>query len=204
MRVLIGCERSGVVRRAFRALGHEAWSCDTSPPEDDTPFHYTGDVLDRLWDGWDLAIFHPPCTYLARSGLHWNKRLAWRQGETERALEFALRLLEAPIPHIAVENPVGLLSTRYQKPTQIIQPYQFGDDASKTTCLWLKGLPKLVPTKWVTGRKVLFEGHIVERWANQTDSGQNNVPNTKNRQTIRSRTYEGIAAAMATQWTVTI
>ena len=145
MRVLVACEFSGMVRDAFRANGHDAWSCDLLPSERLGP-HYQGDVRDILGDCWDLMVAHPPCTYLSASGLHWNRRRPERQALTDAAVLFVQQLLDAPIQRIAVENPIGALSTRIRKPDQIIQPWQFGHDASKATCLWLVNLPLLVPT----------------------------------------------------------
>jgi hypothetical protein len=158
--------------------------------------HYQGNVLDILDHGWDLMIAHPPCTYLCSSGLHWNKRIPDRAQKTEEALEFVQVLLDAPIPKIALENPIGCISTRIRKPDQTIQPYQFGDDASKATCLWLKGLPPLRATQFVEPRIVNGK----PRWANQTDSGQNRLPPRADRWKIRSETYVGIAEAMVSQW----
>lgn len=196
MRVLVACEFSGVVREAFRALGHEAWSCDILPAVDASPHHLTGDVLAHLSDGWDLLIAHPPCTYLAVSGMHRTVRGLRDPQLTEDALAFVRRLLEAPIPRIALENPVGVISTRIRRPEQIIQPYEFGHDASKKTCLWLKGLPRLTPTAYIAPRVA----NGLKRWANQTDSGQNRLPPSANRWALRSVTYAGIADAMAQQW----
>jgi hypothetical protein len=195
MKVLIACEYSGRVRDAFLALDHDAMSCDLLPTDVAGP-HYQGDVRDVLHDGWDLMIAHPPCTYLASSGLHWNTKRPERAQQTEEALAFVRLLLDAPIPRIALENPIGCISTRIRKPEQVIQPYWFGDDASKATCLWLKNLPPLRPTK-------LIEGRIVNgkrRWANQTDSGQNRLGPSEDRWKKRSETYQGIAEAMAAQW----
>ena len=192
MRVLVACEFSGAVRDAFTARGHDAMSCDLLPAE--TPGrHYQGDVRDVLGGGWDLMVGHPPCTYLAVSGLHWNKRRPERALLTEEALEFVRLLLDAPIPQIALENPVGCISSRIRKPDQIIQPWQFGHDASKATCLWLKGLPLLQPTDVLPGGREA-------RRANQTASGQNKLSPSKDRWKLRSLTYPGIADAMATQW----
>lgn len=198
--VLVGCEFTGNVRNAFRALGINAWSCDILPAADNSPFHIQADVLTVLDLGWDLGIFHPPCTYLCSSGLHWNKRRPERAALTEEAVEFARKLIDAPLPRVAVENPIGCLSKRVREPEQIIQPWQFGADASKATCLWLKNLPPLTPTSYVAPRVALHGGKFVMRWANQTDSGQNNLPPTEDRWAIRSETYPGIAAAMAAQW----
>lgn len=192
MRVLVACEYSGVVRDAFRARGHDAMSCDLLPTEAPGP-HYQGDVRDVLRDGWDLMVAHPPCTRLAVSGaLRWKGK----EHEQEAALEFIRLLLDAPIPRIALENPVGVISTRIKKPSQIIQPYQFKEDASKKTCLWLKWLPLLVPTGYVEPRIV----NGMPRWANQTDGGQNRLGPSADRWKIRSATYRGIADAMADQW----
>lgn len=195
MKVLVACEFSGIVRDAFTARGHDATSCDLLPSE--TPGkHYQGDVLDILYDGWDMLIAFPPCTNLCSSGLHWNKRNPGRAIQTEQALDFVRALLNAPIPCIAIENPVGCISTRIRKPDQIIQPYQFGEDASKTTCLWLKKLPLLTPTKYIAPRMINGK----PRWANQTNSGQNKLPPSENRWKLRSLTYQGIADAMSLQW----
>jgi hypothetical protein len=192
MRVLIACEFSGVVRDAFRSAGHKAVSCDLLPSESPGP-HHQGDVSDILRQGWDLMIAHPPCTYLASSGLHWNKRRPDRAAHTERALAFVRLLLNAPITRIAVENPIGCISSRIRKPDQIIQPWHFGHDASKATCLWLKGLPLLQPTD-------VLPGDRKSRRANQTASGQNKLPPSPDRWKLRSVTYQGIADAMAAQW----
>lgn len=158
--------------------------------------HYKGDLRDIIGHGWDMMICHPPCTYLTVSGLHWNKRNPERAAKTEEALEFIQYLLDAPIKRIALENPIGCISTRIQPPDQIIQPYEFGDDASKATCLWLKNLPKLEKTIYVPPR--IVDGK--KRWSNQTDSGQNNLGPSPDRWKLRSKTYQGIADAMANQW----
>lgn len=195
MKVLVACEFSGIVREAFKRAGHVAASCDFL--ETEVPgWHFQCDVLEILHLGWDLMIAHPPCTYLCSSWLHWNKRDPERQKQTNEAIEFVRRLLGAPIPRIALENPIGCLSTNIRKPDQIIQPWQFGHDASKATCLWLKGLPLLVPTDEVAPR--IVDGK--KRWANQTDSGQNRLGPSEDRWKIRSTTYQGIADAMAKQW----
>jgi len=190
MRILVACEYSGRVREAFRKLGHDAWSCDLLPSDDNSPFHIQGDVLEQLDKGWDLMVAHPPCTYLASSGLHWNKRIPGREDKTLEALEFIRVLMEAPIEKIALENPIGRISSAVRKPDQIIQPWQFGEDASKSTCLWLKNLPKLEATNIIKK----------DRYANQTASGQNNLAPGINRWKLRSTTYQGIADAIATQW----
>ncbi len=181
MRVLIACEFSGVVRRAFRALGHNVWSCDLLPAEDWSEFHIQGDVTLHLDEGWDLMVAHPPCTHLAVSGARWFKDKKKEQGA---ALTFVASLLAAPIPCIALENPISIISSRIRKPDQIIQPWQFGHGETKATCLWLKNLPKLLPTKIVEGRtpRVHFASPGPDRWKE------------------RSRTLKGIAKAMAEQW----
>ena len=189
MRVLVACEFSGIVRDAFIAKGHHAVSCDLLSTEKEGP-HYQGDVKDIIDEGWDLMIAHPPCTYLASSGLHWNKKRPGRAKLTEEAFKFVMMLANASIPKIAIENPIGCLSTRWRKPDQIIQPWMFGEDASKSTCLWLKGLPKLTQTNVIKK----------ERYANQTPSGQNNLGPSLTRWKERSKTYQGIANAMADQW----
>lgn len=197
MKVLVACEFSATVRDAFRAKGHDAWSCDLLPTEGDPQWHYECDVFDAIKDqSWDMMIAHPPCTYLTVSGMHWNKRRPERAEKTKESLEFVKRLLGSPIEKIALENPVGVISTYVRKPDQIIQPYDFGEDASKRTCLWLKGLPKLISTRYVEPRYV--EGKA--RWSNQTDSGQSSLGPSETRWMDRSRTYKGIAGAMADQW----
>lgn len=193
MRVLVGCEYSGRVRQAFRNLGHDAFSCDLLQSEDESPFHIQGDVLTLLADGWDLAIFHPPCTYLAVSGMHWTARGLRDPKLTEDALDFVRQLMEAPVKRIAIENPVSVISSRIRKPDQIIQPWWFGHDASKKTCLWLKNLAPLTPTD-------MLPGDAKTRRGNQTASGQNKLPPSPDRWKERSRTYQGIADAMAEQW----
>lgn len=198
MRVLVACETSGVVRDAFLAHGHQALSCDLLPTEVDGP-HYQGDVRDVLHACWDLMIAHPDCSALAVSGaLHFAGK--WHDGRQAKAQAFFMQLMLAPIPRICIENPVCVMSTLYRPPDQIIQPYDFGEDASKKTCLWLVNLPKLVPTGRVPGRRVEAGGRVVERWANQCDSGQNKLGPSEDRWLKRSRTYAGIAQAMAQQW----
>ena len=194
LRVLVACEYSGVVRDAFIARGHHAMSCDILPT-DKPGKHYQGDVRDVLDDGWDLMICHPPCTYLSVSGIHWNNRgRGWE--ETEKALDFVRLLMGANISRIALENPVSIISSRIRKPDQIIHPHQFGHDASKATCLWLKNLLKLQPTENVLPRIVNGK----PRWANQTDGGQNKLAPSDDRWKLRSTTYQGIADAMALAW----
>lgn len=193
--VLVACEFSGTVRGAFAAAGHYAMSCDLLPSE--VPgSHFQGDVRHVLDVKWDLMIAHPPCTYLSVSGMHWTRRGLRDPQLTEDALEFVQLLLDAPIPRIALENPVSVISSRIRKPDQIIQPHQFGHDASKKTCLWLKNLPLLQATAHVAPRIVAGR----KRWGNQTDSGQNRLGPSEDRWAKRSATYPGIAQAMADQW----
>jgi len=182
MKVLVACEYSGRVRDAFIAAGHDAMSCDLLPTESPGP-HYKGSVFDVINDGWDLMVAHPPCTHLAVSGA---RHLAAKQesGVQQEALEFVQRLMDAPIECIALENPISIISSRIRKPDQIIQPWQFGHGETKATCLWLKNLPKLVPTNIVDGREPR-----VHRMAPSPDRWKE-----------RSRTYPGIASAMAEQW----
>jgi site-specific DNA-cytosine methylase len=197
MKVLVACEYSGVVRDAFLRAGHYALSCDLLPCESTASGdHYQGDVRDVLDHGWDLMIAHPPCTYLSVSGMHWTRRGLRDPKLTEDALGFVRALMDAPIESIAIENPVSVISSRIRKPDQIVQPWQFGHDASKKTCLWLKNLPLLHATKIVEPR--IINGR--KRWDNQTDSGQNRLPPSADRWKIRSATYQGIADAMAAQW----
>lgn len=190
LNILIACEFSGVVREAFIKQGFSAVSCDLEPTEIPGP-HYQGDVLDILDQGWDLMIAHPPCTHLATSGSRWFK---YKQKEQEEALAFVRTLLDAPVKHIALENPVSIISSRICKPTQIIQPWQFGHEISKRTCLWLKNLPPLKPTNIVGKGKMqkLKSGKQIPEWYSNA--------NKKDRAKIRSRTFEGIAEAMAVQW----
>jgi hypothetical protein len=193
MKVLIACEYSGTVRKAFRELGHDAWSCDLLPSDDNSEYHIKGDVAELLQKSWDLMIAHPPCTYLCNSGVHWLGRQKGREEKMREGALFFKTLLEANIPKICVENPI---MHKYAKQiigcdyAQTVQPWQFGEDASKATCLWLKGLQKLEPTNVIKK----------DRYANQTPSGQNKLGPSADRWKIRSKTYEGIARAMAEQW----
>ena len=180
MRVLVACEYSGAVRDAFIRAGHYAVSCDLLPSESPLGDHYQCNVLDIINHDWDLMIAHPPCTHLAVSGARWFKD---KQQEQAQALEFVRQLLDAPIPKIALENPISIISSRIRKPDQIIQPWQFGHGETKATCLWLKGLPKLTPTNIVEGREAKVH----------------RMPPGPDRWKERSRTYEGIANAMAAQ-----
>lgn len=180
MRVLVACEFSGIVRNAFAALGHDAWSCDLLPTEQPGK-HIQTDVRYVLDEKWDLMIAHPPCTYLASSGSRWWKNKA---NEQRNALDFVDTLLKCHIPKIAIENPIGRISSAIRKPDQIIQPWQFGHGETKATCLWLKNLPFLAPTFVVYGR----------------DARIHKMPPSADRWKNRSRTYQGIANAMAKQW----
>lgn len=185
MKVLIACEYSGRVREAFRALGHTAWSCDLyEPAEDGSKFHITGDAAKVAYQGgWDLMVAHPPCTHLAVSGArHFEAKKA--DGRQQEAIDFFMCLANAPIPRIAIENPVCIMATEWREPDQTVQPWMFGHGETKATCLWLKGLPPLMPTKIVDGRYPRV--HL--------------MPPGPNRWKERSRTYEGIAFAMAKQW----
>tara|TARA_R110000824_G_scaffold299664_1_gene487711 strand:- start:8 stop:595 length:588 start_codon:yes stop_codon:yes gene_type:complete len=192
MKILIACEYSGAVRDAFVALGHDAMSCDLLPTDVEGP-HYQGDVADIINDGWDMMIGFPPCQHLAVSGARWfkQKRLDGRQ---QQGIDFFMSLASASIPKIAIENPIGIMSTKYRKPNQIIQPWQFGHEATKSTCLWLKGLPLLKPTQVVGKgeRHVTKSGRSLPKWYN--------LPPSENRWKIRSKTFQGIAVAMAQQW----
>jgi len=184
MRVLIACEYSGRVRDAFRRLGHDAWSCDLLECEAEPKWHLQQPVEEILDDGWDLMIAHPPCTYLARSGMHWTTRGLRDPKLTEEALDFVRLLMAAPIPRWCIENPISIISKAIAPSTQIIQPWQFGHGETKATCLWLHNLPRLRPTQIVEGReeRVLMMGPSPDRWKE------------------RSRTYLGVASAMAQQW----
>ncbi len=194
MKILIVCESSGTVREAFRARGHDAWSCDLLPADDGSPCHIQADARDVGGD-WDMMGFHPPCTFLSVSGMHWTARGLRDPRLTEDALELVRWCMSHCCPWY-LENPVSIISTRIRKPDQTIQPYQFGEDASKRTCLWLNNLPLLIPPKRHPGRMV--DG--VERWGNQTDGGQNKLAPSADRWKQRSKTYPLVAAAMADQW----
>lgn len=233
MNVAVLCEFSGIVREAFRARGHHAVSYDLLPSEQPGP-HVQGDVREADLSWAELVIAHPPCTYLCASGLHWNKRRPEREALTLEALTFIRWIFALPVRRIALENPVGRISTAIRKPNQIIQPYQFGHPESKATCLWLKNLPLLQPTKilvpgpaWIPCSDcdefwcAIHNKHVADcpcppieawvrrkidpyttgtRWQNQTPSGQNKLGPSSDRWAERSKTYQGIAAAMADQW----
>lgn len=230
MNVLIACEESQTVCKEFRKLGIEAYSCDILPCSGGHPeWHFKEDIFNIInnkggqtqsganiiVDRWDLMIAHPPCTYLAVSGARWfyhpedknlpvekrrpHPRFPNRKQEREEAIAFFIKLMEAPIKRIAIENPIGIISTRYRKPDQIVQPYMFGDEAEKTTCLWLKNLPHLIPTKVVDKgeRVVLSSGKSLPKW--YSDSFNTKI-STEMRRTLRSKTFQGFAEAIANQW----
>ena len=194
MKVLVACEYSGIVRDAFTSKGHDAWSCDILPTESPGN-HFQGDILEHLDKGWDLMIAHPPCTHLAVSGARWftEGRKPWSL--QIEALDFVRKLLAAPINKIALENPVSVISTKIRKPNQIIQPFEYGHDVSKKTCLWLKNLPNLKPTKIVKPDIVLVNGKKMSRMHYESFK----LP-SKERSKVRSKFYTGIAEAMANQW----
>lgn len=195
MKVLVACEYSGKVREAFRALGHDAWSCDLLPADDGSVFHIQGDVLEIINDGWDLMIAHPPCTYLCNSGVSWLHRIEGRWDQMREGAEFFKALLNAPIPKICIENPImhkyakEIIGKNY---AQLVQPYQFGHPESKATCFWLKGLELLQETE-----------NVKEQWQalpKKEAQRLHMLPPSKDRWKIRSETYQGIANAMAQQW----
>lgn len=198
MKVLVACEYSGVVRRAFAAQGHEAWSCDLLPADDSSPYHHQMDVtqlVSRCKQKWDLVIAHPPCTHLAVSGARWFKN---KQQEQSSALKFVQWFIDCYTQGffraLCIENPVSIISSRIRKPDQIIQPWMFGHEATKTTCLWLYNLPKLCPTNVVNKgeRHITKSGKSLPKWYN--------LPPSEDRWKVRSKTYQGIADAMASQW----
>lgn len=196
MRVLVACEFSGIVREAFAAKGHDAWSCDLLPTEIPGQ-HYEGDVTDILQDGWDLVIAHPPCTYLCAPGVCWNTRRPERWNETYLARDFVQHLWDANTERVVIENPAGWLNKNWMRPSQSIQPWMFGHEATKLTCLWIRGLPNLRPTK-VVGRGefyLLKNGDRMSKWSHKRSSTKQ-----RGRATVASRTFTGIAAAMADQW----
>lgn len=203
MDILVACEFSGIVREALRAKGHNAWSCDLLPSENPGQ-HIQDDVLHLLELKWDGIIAFPPCTYLTVSGNKWMKpefqdRFPQRQQQRKEAINFFMALVNSPIPRIAIENPVGIMSTVYRKPDQIIQPWQFGHPETKKTCLWLKGLPKLAASKIVTPEWIIgkTDGKKYSRIHYMTAKS---FGKDTNRQKERSRSYRGIAEAMASQW----
>ncbi len=217
MKILIACEESQATTKAFRNLGYEAFSCDLLPCSGGHPeWHHQGDVFEIINEGWDLMIAHPPCTYLTGSAVQWlshpedvhlpfeerrpNPKYPNRRQDMLDSIEFVKALYNAPIKHVAIENPVGLLSTRWRKPDQIVQPYHFGDEATKTTCLWLKNLPLLTPTNIVgKGERIQFDsGKSHPKWYAEALS---KAKTKAERQTLRSKTFPGMANAFAEQWT---
>jgi len=203
MKILVACEESQVVTKEFRSLGHEAWSCDILSCSGGHPeWHIQGDVVPILKDNWDMVVAFPPCTHLAVSGAaHFAAKRA--DGRQQEGIDFFMQFTKLDhVPKVAIENPIGIMSKIYRKPDQIIQPYQFGEDASKRTCLWLKGLPILIETCRVVGRMVTTpSGKVVERWANQCSNyGHDKTSPSPERSRIRSKTYLGIAKAIANQW----
>ena len=203
MKILLACEESQAVTKAFRKLGHEAFSCDILPCSGGHPeWHIQGDVLEQLDKGWDMLIAFPPCTHLAVSGArHFKEKIA--DGRQQEGIDFFMEMINAPIPKIAVENPIGIMSTNYRKPDQIIQPWMFGDKAQKSTCLWLKGLPKLVPTDIVDkGEFIEFTSKkgVKKRQPKWYFDALKNAKTSAERSTLRSKTFQGIADAIASQW----
>ncbi len=210
MKILVGCEFTGIVRDAFKKIGHDAWSCDLLPTEIPGQ-HIQDDVLKHLNEGWDMMVAHPPCTYLAVSGMNWyyhpeDRQLPKeqrrphplypnRRDDQKKAIEFFMALINAPIDKIVLENPIGIMSTKYRKPDQIIHPYMFGHEASKPTCLWLKGLPTLIPTN------IVSKGEFKTCKSGKRGAAWNWwLPRTSDRWKVRSRTFQGIADAMSNQW----
>ncbi len=193
LRILVGCERSGEVRNAFRLLGHDAWSCDLVRSDDNSPYHYVMDLLKLIKLYWDILICHPPCTHLAVSGARWFNHPAFpnKQQQQKQAIEFFLTLYNCNIPKVCIENPIGVMSTVFRKPDQIIQPWRFGHGERKATCLWLKNLPKLIEKPYVD-----FEPFDPDRITNLFLT----IHNKEELSRLRSKTYHGIALAMADQW----
>ena len=194
MKVLVACEYSGIVRDAFTAKGHDAWSCDILPTESEGN-HIQDDILKHLDNNWDLMIAHPPCTHLAVSGARWFSSGHKPISLQLESLEFVKKLMNAPINKIAVENPVSVISTKIKKPTQIIQPFHYGHKVRKTTCLWLKNLPQLIPTNIVEPEMITKNGYTMSKFHYDTFRLPSSI-----RGKVRSRFYEGIAEAMADQW----
>ncbi len=200
MKILIACEYSGIVRDAFRRKGHDAWSCDILPTEGDPMYHFQCDVREKFDDSWDMIIAFPPCTHLAVSGSKYFKQKQ-ADGRQQQGIDFFMLFANHSCPKICIENPVGIMSSKWRKPDQIINPFQFGHPEAKKTCLWLKGLPKLIPTNVLP-----LPGS--GRWNNQTKDGQNKLLldgkwigfNDPRTQKLRGKTYQGIAEAMADQW----
>ncbi len=206
MKILIACEYSGIVRDAFIAKGHNAMSCDILPTESPGP-HYQGDVLDIIHDGWDLMIAFPPCTYLAKAGLHYLRTKPERKEQHRKAVDFFLSLYNCSIDRLAIENPVGWMNTNWNKPNQIIHPYYFGDPEIKETCLWLKGLPTLTYQLYddlfgprTATDKPKPKGYILRKSGPKKGKRYNYHFRSGKTAKMRSKTFPGIAAAMAEQW----
>lgn len=201
MRVLVACEFSGTVREAFAKLGHDAMSCDLLPSDIPGP-HYQGDIFDVINDGWDMMIAFPPCTHLAVSGAkHFEQKR--KDGRQQEGIDFFIKIANAGIEKIAIENPVGIMSKIYRKPNQIIQPYEYGHEAQKTTCLWLKNLPTLQPTKIVSKGDfyISASGKKLPTWSHDVAvNGKKLAYGSDEIKKIRSKTFQGIADAMASQW----
>ena len=205
MRILVGCEESQAVTIELRKLGHEAFSCDVMDSSGGYPqWHIQGDLLKELHKGWDMLIAFPPCTHLAVSGArHFEQKI--KDGRQQQGIDFFMEMINAPIDKICVENPIGIMSTKYRKPSQIIQPYMFGDKAQKSTCLWLKNLPLLVPTNIVEkGEFIEFVSKkgVKKRQPKWYFDALKNSKNALERSKLRSKTFKGIAKAMATQFTI--
>lgn len=208
MRVLIGGERFGHIRNAYRKRGHDAWSCDYAPDATGSPYHLQGNYewFAENIEPFDMAIFHPDCTYTCSSGLHWNKRRPEREALTQEAVNHVSRLQSVPLDRVVIEQPIGRIGTALDWSgwnKQIVQPYMFGDDASKATVLYSRGVPPLVippESAWFPPRIVFKDGKSCKRWSNQTDSGQNRLGPSDTRAMERAETYPGIANAMADQW----
>ena len=204
MRVLVACEFSGVVRNAFREKGCDAWSCDILPNEDNSQYHIQGDVLNHLNEGWDLMIAHPPCTYLSNAGIAWFNEEKYGEKAKQRkmlrldAMDFVMKLYESGIDKICIENPTGYLNSHWRKPDQVIQPYYFGDNESKRTCLWFKNLPPLKHTDVVKPK--IYAYYKRGRKKGQPMYGNSYMKFSKDRGHIRSITFQGMANAMANQW----
>jgi hypothetical protein len=219
-RILVACEESQAITKEFRALGYEAFSCDLLPCSGGHPeWHIQGDVFDVINQGWDLMIAHPPCTYLSQSGTQWyyhpedkhlpvdqrraHPRFPNRVSDRQNAIEFVIKLYESSVPRIAIENPVGTLSTAWRKPNQIVQPWMFGDEANKGTCLWLKNLPLLIPTD-IVGKGEFFEftdkNGKLKRQPMWYYKALSEAKTPEQRRTLRSKTFQGMAKAIANQW----
>ncbi|MGV8982125.1 DNA cytosine methyltransferase [Clostridium sp.] len=192
MRILVACEYSGTVRNAFRKLGHDAWSCDILPTDSHPEYHYQRDITELLKEKWDMIIAFPPCTHLAVSGArHFKEKIA--DGRQQQGIDFFMLFTNLNCPRVAIENPIGIMSSKYKKPNQIIQPWMFGHTERKATCLWLKGLPILMPTNDVKEEMLKLPENVQQRI--------HYLPPSANRARLRSKTFPGIAAAMANQWT---